>query len=129
MKLDSSCVRDVLILCEDTPFLSEDLIWESVTLKYFVKHLPQYSKSQIAYTLIQLNDAEYINATIFEYDDGVSDIVVNRLTYAGHELIDTIRPEKVWQKISKSISEISNISLPILQEIGSHFLIEFLTHH
>lgn len=129
MKLDPNCVRDILILCEDTPFLSEDMTWEPVSLSYFTEHLPQYPCNQIAYTLYQLDDADYINASVLDGDNQLIDICVHGLTYSGHELIDSIRPAKVWNKIDKTISELSSISLPILQDIGSRFLIDLLTNH
>lgn len=128
MKLDLKCVRDILMLCEDFDFLSYDLEWVPLSLHYFLQKLPCYKKNQIAYTLIQLDEAGYINAQSVCYDDGIGDIFVERLTYAGHELIDTIRPKSVWDKMSKTISELSEISLPVLQELASHFLIESLTH-
>ena len=126
MKLEPNCVRDVLIMCEDTPFLSENLQWNPVRLSFFSQELYQYPKNQIAYTILQLTNANYIDAHVLDSDECIIDIIVYGLTYSGHELIDTIRPEKVWCKIGKLFDEIGNMSLPVLQDIASHFLIELL---
>ena len=128
MKLEPKCVRDILMFCEDYDFLSEDLTWSPLSLYKFSQSLPSYNKNQIAYTLIQLNEAGYIKASVQTSANVVDSILVTRLTYEGHELIDTIRPKSVWDKISKIISELSDISLPVLQQIASHFLVESLTH-
>lgn len=129
MKLDTNCVRDILILCENSTFLSDDLSWNPLHIANFSQELFQYSKNQIAYTLLQLADAEYINAHILDCDNGIIDILVYGLTYKGHELVDTIKPKKVWTKLSSLINEVSDISLPILQDVASQFLIELLTKH
>lgn len=128
MKLDPKCVRDILMVCEDANSLTENLKWSPLSLSVFSERLTEYKKNEIAYTLILLNEAKYIEAHVSEYDGGIANIIVYKLTYTGHELIDTIRPKSVWNSLSKTISEISHVSLPVLQQLGSHFLINSLTH-
>lgn len=127
MKLNHNCVRDILIICEDHPTFNEYLAYNHLYLNNFCDKLPSYSNQEIVYTLILLEEAGLIIAKPFRFDGGISDICVTRLTYAGHEFIDTIRSDNVWEKVNKTISSVSSISLPILQQIGSQILLSLLS--
>lgn len=129
MKLNHNCVRDILIFCEDSPSFDENLEYVHLYLSDFCQNLPQYSKEEIAYTLIILDEAGLILSNPLRYDGGIADITYTRLTYQGHEFIDTIRSEKVWNKIKKTISAVGSVSLPVLQEIGSQILLSVLSGH
>lgn len=122
MKLDPNCVRDFLIACEELDVLTEDLQYEIAHLEYFTIKMPKYSKREIAYTALLLKEADYFLGSILEADGGVFDLRILRLTYKGHELLDSIRPDSVWKVISKSLSEISSASLPVLQQLGTKLL-------
>ena len=128
MKLDLNCVRDILFLCEKSLGLNDDLSWKCLRLSDFDKQITKYSKETIAYTLVLLHEADYINCNVIESDDRLINIYVNRLTYVGHEFIETIRPDSVWEKIISSITAIGSASLPVIQSLGSGFLLEALTH-
>lgn len=127
MKLDTNCVRDILFLCENSLGLDENLSWKYLQLSDFCSHLTKYSKEIIAYTLILLDEAGYIESAVSDSDDCIDDIYVSRLTYAGHEFIETIRPDSVWKKVSSVVATIGSASLPIVQNLGSKFLLEALT--
>lgn len=122
MELNIDCVRDILMVCEDTPFLSETLAWEPFWLNYFVDKLPKYSKNQIAYTISLLGEAGYLKIDCQYGDNNLRALEVSRLTYKGHELLDSIKPEKIWTKVLKTLGSINNVSLPILQDIASDIL-------
>lgn len=126
MKLNLNCIRAVLLYCEDSFTLDEHLIWQPLCLSDFCSSLPLYSRQEIAYSLYLLDEANYIETHIVEADNGIVDIYVFRLTYSGHEFIDSIRPETVWHKIQSALTTIGSASLPIIKELGVHFLLEFL---
>ena len=126
MKLKYDCVRDILIYCESSIRFGENLSWQPLPLGKFCDALPEYSRDDIAYTLLLLEEAGYIEARISEADGGIYGILVYRLTYSGHEFIDVIKSDTVWKKIQSAISSIGSVSLPILQDLGSHYLIEYL---
>lgn len=128
MKLDPNCVRDILLLCEQSLGLDENLSWKYMLLSDFSKHLTKYPKETIAYTLVLLDEADYLDCNVVEADDCLIEIYVNRLTYTGHEFIETIRPDSVWKKVASSITAIGSASLPVVQSLGSQFLLEALTH-
>ena len=127
MKLNNNCLRDILIYCEDVLSFDEDLSWCPLYLSDFVKALPQYSQEDIAYTLILLDEAHFIESIIHKRNGGIYDISVYRLTYKGHEFLATIKPDNIWEKLQSIISTTGSISLPILQELASNYLLAFLT--
>ena len=106
--------------------LDENLGWQPLDLKDYCNALPKYSRQEIAYTLYLLDEAGYVDTHIIDVDGGIFDINVYRLTYSGHEFIDTIRSNKIWNRIASALSTIGSASLPIIQELGSHYAIELL---
>lgn len=126
MKLKHNCVRDILMFCEDALEFGANLSWAPLSIPEFCEALPKFSKEDIAYTLCLLEEAGFIDAHIVRYDGGIYEIWVYRLTYPGHELIDTIRSDKVWKKIQAALSTIGSASLPIIQSLGSQFALDFL---
>ncbi len=126
MKLDHNCIRAILLYSEEHLGLDEDLGWQSLDLEDYCDALPKYSQKEIAYTLYLLEEAGYVDAEIINADGGICDISVYRLTYSGHEFIDTIRSNKIWSKIASAVSTIGSASLPIIQELGGHYAIELL---
>ncbi len=126
MTLSIDCVRNILLVCEDTEFLSDDLVWNPVGLLYFADRLPQYSKNQIAYTLVLLDEAGYLILSDLPADNCLDNLLISRLTYNGHELLDSIKPENVWNKVLKTIGNIGNVSLPVLQDIATQALASLL---
>lgn len=125
MKLDLNCVRDTLITLEKWLILNDELEFVYLSLEEICKssEMLKYSKPDIAYTLVMLKEANFINAIIDYGCDGICELDVIRLTFTGHQFLDTIRPETTWNKIHdisektglKSIStimEIADILLP-----------------
>ena len=128
MRLNNHCLRDLLIYCEETLSFGEDLSWNPLYLSDFVKALPKYTQEDIAYTLVLLNEAHLLESVVTKRSGGIYDISVYRLTYKGYEFISSIRPEPIWNKLQSIISSAGSISIPVLQELGSHYLIEYLTN-
>lgn len=126
MKLDHNCIRAILLYSEEHIGLDENLGWQPLNLEDYCDALPKYSRQEIAYTLCLLDEAGYVDTHIIDADGGICDINVYRLTYSGHEFIDTIRSNKIWNRIASAISTIGSASLPIIQELGSHYAIELL---
>lgn len=127
MKLNPNCVRALLLYCEDSLKLDEQLTWQPLHLPDFCTSLSQYSREEIAYTLYLLDEADYIETHIVEADSGIMDIYVFRLTYLGHEFIESIRSNTVWKKIQSALTTIGSASLPVIQKLGGYFILELLT--
>lgn len=125
MKLNLNCVRDTLITLENWLVLNDNLEFTYLDLDEISKssEMLRYSKPDIAYTLVILKEANFIDAIIDYASYEICELYVIRLTFSGHQFLDAIRPQTTWSKIRaisektglKSISaimEIANILLP-----------------
>ena len=84
----------------------------------------KYSRAEIAYTLVILKEAGFIEAIIDYASNGINELDVIRLTYKGHQFLDTIRPQSVWDKIY-SVAEKANLkSIHAIMEIADIILPE-----
>ncbi len=126
MKLNKDCVRDLLLYCEKALTLDDSLSWNHLNIQNFCDEFPKYSKSEIAYTLFMLEEADFISANVIPGNGGICEIIVFHITYSGHEFIDTIRSNKIWDKVSSAISSVGSASLPVIQDLATHFLINAL---
>lgn len=122
MKLDLNCIRDTLFVLEENLILNDDLDFCTLDLHEICEfpYMKSYSLSEVAYTLIILEEAGFIKTTcgsnLIEYMDIV------RLTYEGHRFLDTIRPTSTWDKIY-SISEKTGLkSISTIMEIADILL-------
>ena len=128
MELKHNCVRDILLFSEKNLELGDNLSWIPLSLEKYCEALSKYSYKDIAYTLYLLEEAGFIEAHISKFDGGIFNIYVYRLTYKGHEFIDTIKSNPVWKKLQESLSVIGSASLPVIQDLGTHFATEMLSH-
>ena len=127
MTLKHDCIRDILIFCEKELTLDSNLTWVPIHLDVFCSSLTQYSHEDIVYTLYLLDEAGYIDSHIVEADGGILHIIVYRLTYSGHEFLDTIKSDNVWEKIKTAVASVGSASLPVIQALGTECLIKCLT--
>lgn len=126
MKLDLNCIRDTLITLENRLVLNDDLEFVYLDLDEIHKSsdMLKYSRAEIAYTLVILEEADFIEAIIDYASNEIDELDIIRLTYKGHQFLDTIRPQSMWDKIYsisekaelKSISSIMEIADIILPE-------------
>ena len=126
MKLDLNCIRDTLITLESWLVLNDDLEFVYLDLDEIHKssNMLKYPRAEVAYTLIVLREANFIEAIIDYGSNRIDELVVIRLTYKGHQFLDTIRPQSVWDKIY-SVSEKTNLkSISAIMEIADIILPE-----
>jgi hypothetical protein len=72
------------------------------------KNLPPYPEQEVAYNMRLLHDAGYVKGNILESSDGgglIASALVRSLTNSGHELLDTIRSDTVWNKVQETFKE------------------------
>ena len=126
MKLDLNCIRDTLITLESWLVLNDDLEFVYLDLDEIHKssNMLKYPRAEVAYTLIVLREADFIEAIIDYGSNRIDELDVIRLTYKGHQFLDTIRPQSVWDKIY-SVSEKTNLkSISAIMEIADILLPE-----
>lgn len=122
MKLNISCVRDLLLLLEEKPFytVNEHGFIESQIVSFFdiCTELPQYSSSDIYYTLSLLDDAGFLSLITQWGDDSLIFCAVESMTYAGHELLENIRDEGRWKAVTTGLAAVRNYSLSAIASLA-----------
>lgn len=126
MKLNLNCVRDALITLENWLVLNDDLEFECLDLDEIRKSsdMLKYSKADIAYTLVILKEAGFIKMIADYGDNGVNELEVIRLTYQGHQFLDTVRPKDTWDKIYTIAEKTGHKSLTSIMDIANILLPE-----
>lgn len=64
---------------------------------------PHFDAETVAYHMQLMKDAGLIRAVCTTYLDGKMTCVAQTLTWGGHELLDKIRNEGVWNQIKTTI--------------------------
>ncbi|MDC5139390.1 DUF2513 domain-containing protein, partial [Acinetobacter baumannii] len=88
MKRNWDTIRAVLIAIEDDNY--DEYLEESENQDVILKNTA---------LLIQ---AGFIDGKVLDSLDMSADVVVNDLTWQGHELLDTVRSKPVWDKIKST---------------------------
>lgn len=96
-------------------FLDLNEIMESAEMQ-------KYTKPDVAYTLVMLEEAGFIKAVIDYGCDEISELDVIRLTYQGHQFLETIRPKDTWDKIYAVAEKTGHKSLTNIMEIADIIL-------
>ena len=124
MILDLDCVRDTLLTLEKWLVLDDDLEFHHLDLDNICRssEMLKHSKSSIAYTLVLLNEAGFIKCSISYAGPTIYCLLVNRLTYDGHQFLDSIRPQSTWDKIHTICEKTGLKSLSTVMEIADMLL-------
>ena len=94
MKKNWEIIREILLGLEAAPTPNTYLNAEAIS---------KYPVQEVAYNMRLLGQAGYIKTKILESSSGNGKIeaaIAMHLTNTGHELLDTIRSESVWAKIT-----------------------------
>lgn len=106
MKLQPDLIRDILIWCE------ENLSHESVIIANQIK-IDRYTSDEIIYHCEILKDAGYILGKPLKSFER-RDVVLYHLTLEGHQLLDLVRNENFWNRISNFLEKAGIKPLPII---------------
>jgi hypothetical protein len=120
VKLDKDLVRDILLALEadnEDPFgWKDDLSFDG------------HTDAEVAYHICILAEGGYVTAMDLSSMDG-DDWRAQRLTYEGHEFLDTIRDGEVW-KLTKDTAKKAGVgSLKLLFEVGKSYAKQKLVEH
>ena len=120
MKLKQDCVRYVLLALEAQEI---GMLTQGAQGSDIVKQLSneEFSADDITYTLWQLADGKFIKANRDRYVMGFS-IIVFYIKWQGHELLDSIRDDKVWSQTKKATSSLKSVSIGVLKNVATAVL-------
>ncbi len=97
MKRDWDVIRDVLIEVEG-------LTDEQRSEFAYHQQSPGQSKAKIDHALL-LHEAGFIDGILSESLNAPPYLLTPKLTWEGHELLDTVRSKPVWEKIKSTAQE------------------------
>ena len=126
MKLNYDCFREVFLFIEEKLIWEDDLKYHYLQLYAFEQNITKYSKAEIAYALKMGIEAGLIDGVILDSDAGIFDIRCFGLTFEGHQFLDTVRENKIWQKTKSALKAVSGASLSVITSIAKDFLIDYL---
>jgi hypothetical protein len=119
VKLDKDLVREVLLKLE-----ADDS--DPMTLKDL--DITEWPREQLAYTVCLLAEGGLIDAIDLSSFDGY-DWRATRLTFTGHEYLETIRDSEVWRKTKEVANKTGVYSLQVLMEAGKMVVKQKLIEH
>jgi hypothetical protein len=120
MKLNHDYVRDILLFIEnnldyeDSPPTHHKEIFYGILLadKYFT----EYDRQELTYALELLIKEQFIECSENPYFVKGNLMTANiiGLTWSGHELLDNIRNDTIWNAVKKKASKLGNFSISVL---------------
>ena len=98
MKLNLDCVRDIMLAVEEAP------LNQIITLKY-LSEKTKHNADDVYYSCMKLSETGYlkIKTVIFSGHAQPQIADINELTYRGHNSLDSIRSNSVWDKVKETI--------------------------
>ena len=124
MKLNSDCVRDTLIYIEEHLQMNEYNRIKEISLLSITKGLiDKYEENDIAYTVFQLIDANFIKGNINTLGRN-NKVVANiyDITWTGHDLLNSIRPQPVWNAVKQNAANLGIKSIRGLASLAGNIV-------
>jgi len=104
MKRDLELIRKLLIFFDERP--EPTAIW--------VPEIPGYDDPTIKYHLVLLHDAGYLRCEAQKTATGrVISVLPFELTWSGHEFLDRVRNELIWDEVRNKIKEKGFVSASV----------------
>lgn len=133
MTINYDCLRAVMLSLENRLTLNEKLRRVSVEIYDIAEYeelKSDYSAKDIVYSVHMLIDAGFLqteHSTIPEkYQQAAPPPKILTITYKGHEFIEHMKNDNVWNKVKNTAKEISVFSLSALMEIAATIVTEMI---
>lgn len=78
-----------------------------------------YSDDEIAYHMQLINEAGFLETKGAMLSD---DILFDRLTWAGHDFVDSVRSPEVWAKTKKGAEAAGGFTVDLLKDLATGFI-------
>jgi len=118
MKLNHECVRDLLLLIENT----ETLNFFQLSQIYKGDFSEKYTFETAYYTATLLADGGFLDIKCMT-SVGMRDIAIYKITWNGHQFLDNVRDDRVWsESTSVALEKVTSVSLNILSTLASKII-------
>lgn len=123
MKLNLDCMRDVLIEMEKAEY------GEPLYPKHIYDALPRYSEDEIDYSIVKMNEAGFIKASIHSHVGYDYTIVrLDDITYQGHQFLANIRSDTIWNDVKEVSKKVGSNSLQAVTQIATSIITALINH-
>lgn len=117
MKRDLDLLREILLHVEaqgDVPVFSAEIALEG------------YDHAQIAYHAWLALDAGFVDGSDAS-DTGGRDVLIQALTFAGHDYLDAVRAPKVWEGVKSRAADAGvALTVDMAKALAKHIAGEYL---
>lgn len=111
MQLDKDLVREILLAVEASK--EDPSGWTQLNLE-------GREALEVSYHVMLLHEAGFIVGDDLTTDDGL-EWLPKRLTYKGHEFLDTVRDGEVWRRTKAGAEKAGVAGLGLLLELGKAY--------
>lgn len=118
MRLNPDCMRDILLVAEDQVPLNSSLSMGSL-----LSSLPNYSKDELTYTCLKLNEGNLLNISKMNSDNAISVACISDITYEGHQFLENIRNQSTWETVKQKLSLLGSSSVPVIMSVASQVIL------
>ena len=116
MKRDMDLVRELLLYLERS---SKESTRKRVAVD-------GHSREETNYHLLLLLDAGLIEGRRIKSFQGNA-VLVERMTWAGHDFLEAIRPPGVWHRVQKKIAPLGGATFDIVKKLATEAALERLS--
>ncbi len=132
MKLNSDCIRDVLLYLEDNLGYTDNQIsmeHKQFTVSDLAKELTSYPEDDIQYTVEKLYEADFIRLVNIKFDARkyIVSAYIDDITWNGHNFLNNIRPKSVWDATKAGASKLGLMSIHALSTISMKIVEKVVT--
>ena len=115
MKFSPDCARDIMLAVEA---LEPN---ETLTVPELAEMYPDYSEDVLNYHCLKLFEANFINASTLPVRGQVLPQIsrILALTYNGHQALEDMRPQSVWEQSKVMAAQVGSFSLHALAEAAA----------
>jgi len=126
MKLTPDCVRDILLYLENNLVIVNSNEFSEISLNQIQEALSEkYTEEDVMYNVYQLHQAHFISGKIYNHGSYILSLcIINEITFAGHQFLETIRPETIWQKTKTSLGKTGSYAFNVLTQVAQNIAIE-----
>ena len=109
MKLDMDLVRELLLKIEELKPYRENLTIDTDNL-IEAEHLELLVESGLC------------KGNIKHFTNGFPSGYINRLTWEGHQFLETIRDDETWKNTKTTLSKVGSFTLELIQKVAIDYI-------
>ncbi len=117
MRRDMDLIRDLMLVLEALPESPGGV--HQLTPGEGILAIDAYGKDEVAYHLQLIEEAQLIRT--FEAGFG-AEVLFDRLSWAGHDFVDSVRSPEVWAKTKKGAEAAGGFTVDLLKDLAKGFI-------